>query len=180
MNREMLFRFLNAPQPDTMDSLRKTYKDDLEDTIVSFINAETTKTRGSLIDVLNHAIEISTQKLGLMYTKPATKFAATFIGHYNILPAADFGALVGEKLNCQDVAFRPEVVEISPAPLDGENRFLWKGVVEDSLSHGNILRYTISCGALGMDVDVLFRNSTVLEDGQEVYLSMKRDSCILL
>ena len=115
-----------------------------------------------------------------MYTKPATKFAATFIGHYNILPAADFGALVGEKLNCQDVAFRPEVVEISAAPLDGEDRFLWKGTVEDSLSHGNILRYTISRGALGMDVDVLFRNSTVLEDGQEVYLSMKRDSCILL
>ena len=115
-----------------------------------------------------------------MYTKPATKFAATFIGHYNILPAADFGALVGEKLSCQDVAFRPEVVEISAAPLDGEDRFLWKGTVEDSLSHGNILRYTISCGALGMDVDVLFRNSTVLEDGQEVYLSMKRDSCILL
>ena len=43
-------------------------------TIVSFINAETTKARGSLIEVLKHGIEISNQKLELMYTKPATTF----------------------------------------------------------------------------------------------------------
>ena len=74
MDREMLFQFLNGTQPDTMDYLRKIYKDDLEDTIVSFINTETPKTRGSLIDVLKHGIEISNQKLELMYTKPATTF----------------------------------------------------------------------------------------------------------
>lgn len=74
MDREMLFQFLNDTQPDTMDYLRKIYKSDLEDTIVSFINAETTKARGSLIEVLKHGIEISNQKLELMYTKPATTF----------------------------------------------------------------------------------------------------------
>ena len=41
MDREMLFQFLNDTQPDTMDYLRKIYKGDLEETIVSFINAET-------------------------------------------------------------------------------------------------------------------------------------------
>ena len=74
VDREMLFKFLNDTQPDTMDYLRKIYKGDLEDTIVSFINAETTKARGSLIEVLKHGIEISNQKLELMYTKPATTF----------------------------------------------------------------------------------------------------------
>lgn len=74
VDREMLFKFLNDTQPDTMDYLRKIYKDALEDTIVSFINAETTKTRGSLIDVLKHGIEISNRQLDLMYTKPATTF----------------------------------------------------------------------------------------------------------
>ena len=49
VDREMLFKFLNDTQPDTMDYLRKIYKDKLEDTLVSFLNAETTKTRGSLI-----------------------------------------------------------------------------------------------------------------------------------
>ena len=74
VDREMLFQFLNATQPDTMEYLRKIYKDDLEDTIVSFINTETTKARGSLIEVLKHGIEISNRKLELMYTKPATTF----------------------------------------------------------------------------------------------------------
>ncbi|OUQ62830.1 hypothetical protein B5E53_17010 [Eubacterium sp. An11] len=49
VDREMLFRFLNNIQPDTMEYLRKIYKDDLEDTIVSFINAEITTPRESLI-----------------------------------------------------------------------------------------------------------------------------------
>lgn len=74
MDRELLIQFLNATQPETMDYLRKIYKYDLEDTIVGFINAETTKSRGSLIEVLKHGIEISNQKLELMYTKPATSF----------------------------------------------------------------------------------------------------------
>lgn len=74
VDREMLFKFLEDTQHETMEYLRKIYKSDLEETIVSFINAETTKTRGSLLDVLKHGIEISNQKLELMYTKPATTF----------------------------------------------------------------------------------------------------------
>ena len=74
IDRDLLFRFLNETQAETMDYLRKIYKDDLEETIVNFINAETTKTRGSLLDVLKHGIEISNQKLMLMYIKPATTF----------------------------------------------------------------------------------------------------------
>ena len=83
VDREMLFKFLNDTQPDTMDYLRKIYKDDLEDTIVSFINAETTKPRGSLIDVLKHGVEISNRQLDLMYTKPATTFNPELTKKYN-------------------------------------------------------------------------------------------------
>ncbi|MCR5624952.1 MAG: type I restriction endonuclease subunit R, partial [Lachnospiraceae bacterium] len=74
VDREMLFSFLRNTQPDTVDTLTKIYKDDFEDTIVNYINQEVTKARGSLIDVLKHGIEISNQKLSLMYTKPATDF----------------------------------------------------------------------------------------------------------
>ena len=70
IDREMLFKFLNDTQPDTMDYLRKIYKDDLEDTIVSFINAEATKARGSLIEILKHGIEISNQKDRQVRIKP--------------------------------------------------------------------------------------------------------------
>ena len=82
VDRELLFQFLNDTQPDEMAALRKIYKGDLEDTIVSFINAETTKTRGSLLDVLKHGIELSNMKLELMYTKPATTFNRELLAKY--------------------------------------------------------------------------------------------------
>lgn len=74
VDREMLFGFLNDTQPETMEKLRKLHKERTEETIVSFINAECTKKRGSLLEVLRHGVEISGQKLELMYTKPATTF----------------------------------------------------------------------------------------------------------
>ncbi len=82
VDREMLFKFLNDTQPEQMDALRKIYKNDLEDTIVSFINSETTKARGSLLDVLKHGIEMSNMKLELMYTKPATTFNKDLLAKY--------------------------------------------------------------------------------------------------
>lgn len=83
VDREMLFKFLNDTQLDTMEYLRKIYKADLEDTVVSFINAEVTKARGSLIEVLKHGVEISNQKLELMYTKPATTFNRDLMKKYD-------------------------------------------------------------------------------------------------
>lgn len=74
VSRPELFRFLNATQPDTMVALNKIYKDQTEETIVSAINAEETKTRGSRLEVLKHGLDISNLHLDLLYTKPATPF----------------------------------------------------------------------------------------------------------
>jgi type I restriction enzyme R subunit len=43
MDKEMLFEFLYSTQPETMDALNKIFKDRTEETIVSYINAEITK-----------------------------------------------------------------------------------------------------------------------------------------
>ena len=83
IDREMLFKFLWDTQPDTMDSLQKIYKDGLEDTIVNYLNAEMTKSRGSLLLVLKHGVEISNYKLILMYNKPATSFNRELVEKYN-------------------------------------------------------------------------------------------------
>lgn len=82
VDREMLFKFLHDTQPEEMEALRKIYKSDLEDTIVSFINSEATKTRGCLLDILKHGIELSNMKLELMYTKPATNFNKDLMAKY--------------------------------------------------------------------------------------------------
>ena len=48
IDREELFRFLYDTQPDTMKVLNKIYRSETEETIVSAINTEETKKRGSL------------------------------------------------------------------------------------------------------------------------------------
>lgn len=83
VDREVLFRFLNSTQPDVMEALGKIYKDKTEDTIVSYLNAEMTKKRGSLLDVLKHGVEINNRKLELMYTRPATDFNKELVALYN-------------------------------------------------------------------------------------------------
>ena len=84
LDREMLFAFLNDTQPETMEKLRKIHKDKLEDALVSFINGECTKKRGSLLDVLRHGVEISGTRLELMYTKPATTFNKDLMRKYEM------------------------------------------------------------------------------------------------
>lgn len=82
MDRELLFKFLYDTQAEQMQSLEKIYKDDLQETLVNFINSEVTKTRGSLLHILKHGIEISNLKLNLMYTKPATNFNKELLSKY--------------------------------------------------------------------------------------------------
>lgn len=74
IDRELLFQFLNDTQPDAMERLSRIYKGDLEETIIGLINTEVTKSRGCLLNVLKHGIEISGETLQFMYTKPATNF----------------------------------------------------------------------------------------------------------
>ena len=74
ISRHELLRFLEKTQPDEMEALKKIYKEKTEEVIVSTINAEETKKRGSRLDVLKHGVEISRVPLKLMYAKPATIF----------------------------------------------------------------------------------------------------------
>lgn len=91
VDRIRLFEFLEATQPETMDALRKVYRDEIEETIVNFINAEETKARGSRLDVLKHGIDIANTHLDLMYTRPATSFNPVLnkLHEENIFSAAE-------------------------------------------------------------------------------------------
>ena len=116
-----------------------------------------------------------------LYTKPKTKFAATFIGHYNVLDAAKFKKVCGIDAGCESVAFRPEIVQMSTvAPENTDSCYVMKGTIAVSLPHGNILRYGVMCGDVQIDVDVLFGDVSLFENGQTVYLSVKKDECIML
>ena len=93
MDIEMLFKFLDATQPETMAALRKVYKQDTEETIVQVINNECTSKKGSLVKVLKDGVDVGNGSvhLDLMYTKPATTFNKELTRKYeqNIFSVAE-------------------------------------------------------------------------------------------
>ncbi len=115
-----------------------------------------------------------------MYTEPASKFAATFIGHYNVMPMAEFKKIFGIEAEGSDVAVRPEVIHISKTPPELDGFATVKGRVFVSLPHGNILRYAVMVGDRQIDVDVLFKNAELIENGADVYISVNKEECIFL
>ena len=82
LDRELLFKFLHDTQPEAMESLRKIYKNELETTLINFINNEMAQKGGSLLDILKNGVELSNQKLNFMYTKPATSFNKQLLIQY--------------------------------------------------------------------------------------------------
>lgn len=115
-----------------------------------------------------------------LYSKPRTLFAATFIGNYTILPAVDFQKASGSPLDCQNVAIRPEIVRISQELVDDEAKYHLRGSVRNSLCHGNIIRYDVDCGGVRINADVIFESGILLNEGDEVYLSIPREGIIEL
>jgi len=112
-----------------------------------------------------------------VYTSPRTKFAAAFIGHYNLIPVETFNKLAGASFDCLEVGIRPEVILISDKPdqikpHSGGEVINIAGVVRGSTSHGNIIRYTIDCSGTMLDADALFGASIPFASGDKVFLSI--------
>jgi len=83
MDPDMLFKFLEATQPQKMTKVKNTLKENYREGLLNFLNAEITKSNRSLIDVLKHGIEIANVPLDLLYTKPATSINEKLIAKVN-------------------------------------------------------------------------------------------------
>ncbi|MFL8711773.1 type I restriction endonuclease subunit R [Clostridioides sp. GD02377] len=84
MDVEILLQFLNNTQPETMEKLRKMYKERTEQTVINYINQEINKSSRSLIDVLKHGVEFDNgSTLKLMFPKLATSFNKKGNERYN-------------------------------------------------------------------------------------------------
>ena len=69
VDRGMLFEFLDKTQPDRMTELRKIFKADTEQTVVSVINEAVTASKGSLVEVLKkefHHLDFSDVSIKLI------------------------------------------------------------------------------------------------------------------
>lgn len=124
-------------------------------------------------------IEQSDTPLNL-YVKPETRFAASFIGHYNLFSAEEFQELAEKKIDAKDIAFRPEVVCLHKEAPDSEDSYVFSGKIRDCMSHGNTLRYAFDCHGKNVDVDALFTSGREWNPGDSCFLSIHRNDCVLL
>lgn len=115
-----------------------------------------------------------------IYTAPKTKFTASFIGNYNLVPAEKFGNACGEKFDCEDIAIRPEVVKLSKTPIESDTCYQIKGVITNFISHGNVIRYSVANNDVWLNSDVVFERELAFAEGEEVYAAVEKDLVIKL
>ena len=116
-----------------------------------------------------------------IYACPKTKFAANFIGHYNILETAAMKKVVTVESGSEFVAIRPEAVRISAEDggSDGQAGRM-KGKITGAMSRGTTVAYTVDCGGLEINADVLFSPNGRLGMGEEVYLQIPKKDILEL
>lgn len=116
-----------------------------------------------------------------IYTHPNTHFAARFIGNYNIVESIEFNKLTSNSFKSEFIAIRPEVIEISHEPLseDNSDSIKFKTKVIDTMSHGNVLRYTLETdNGIKLKSEVLFRSFRLYDVGQELYVTIEKKNCL--
>ena len=116
-----------------------------------------------------------------IYACPKTKFAANFIGHYNILETAAMKKVVTVESGSEFVAIRPEAVRISAEDGGSDGQTVrMKGKITGAMSRGTTVAYTVDCGGLEINADVLFSPNGRLGMGEEVYLQIPKKDILEL
>ncbi len=116
-----------------------------------------------------------------IYAYPETKFAANFIGHYNILQAEAVQETAGVRCGSEFVAVRPEAIHISKESMKPEGAQLqMKGTITGAMSRGTTVAYTVDCGGLEVNADVLFAPQGRMKAGDMVYLSVSEKDILEL
>lgn len=133
------------------------------------------------IHLMNQGIvEQSAEPLDL-YAHPGTAFAASFMGNYNMVSAAQFQAVTGDKWK-QDVCIRPELIEIfADSVEDSEKRkggYTLSGTVTERIPQGNTVLYYVTVSDQQFKVSRLFNSPVFFEEGQKVCLFIPRDAVL--
>lgn len=117
-----------------------------------------------------------------LYTKPKTRFAASFIGHYNVFSPDEFKQAfhVAEPDN-KMTAIRPETIQISTEkPQENDAIHTIYGKIINNRSVGNTLHYHIDVNGITFKVDTLFRSFALYKNDQNVWLSLEKRNCLAL
>lgn len=115
-----------------------------------------------------------------MYTSPVSKFAATFIGNYNILSEEQFQVLTGSEIEAPEgIAIRPETLQILGKD-ENEETYTFEGTIIDNMPKGNVLQYNVLAKGIKLKIDVLFRSKSLFENGTKIRITVADHNCIRL
>ena len=113
-----------------------------------------------------------------MYTSPVSKFAATFIGNYNILSEEEFAAVTGKRITSPSgIAIRPETLQII-GENGPEEDYTFEGVIVDNIPKGNVLQYHVKIRDVMLKIDVLFRSKSLFDKGSKIKVTVADNKCI--
>ena len=117
-----------------------------------------------------------------LYTKPKTRFAASFIGHYNVFSPDEFKqAFHVAAPDNKMTAIRPETIQISTEkPQENDAIHTIYGKIINNRSVGNTLHYHIDVNGITFKVDTLFRSFALYKNDQNVWLSLEKRNCLAL
>jgi len=116
-----------------------------------------------------------------IYTSPATKFAATFIGNYNLLKTEDFNRIFQADLQGHDVAVRPEIIQLSKDAVREKSRELMaEGIIINHIPHGSLTRYQVDCQGVSLNADVVFEKQMEFHETDHVFVKVDPDLVIRL
>ena len=117
-----------------------------------------------------------------LYTKPKTRFAASFIGHYNVFSPDEFKqAFHVAPPDNKMTAIRPETIQISTEkPQENDAIHTIYGKIINNRSVGNTLHYHIDVNGITFKVDTLFRSFALYKNDQNVWLSLEKRNCLAL
>ena len=113
-----------------------------------------------------------------IYTAPATKFAATFIGNYNILIAEKLNKVFQTEIQAKEVAIRPETVRISREKITDERMAVAKGIINNHISHGNMIRYEVLLDDIMINADVVYIAEMGFKNRDEVCVGIPKESIV--
>ncbi|MCD8130368.1 MAG: ABC transporter ATP-binding protein [Lachnospiraceae bacterium] len=113
-----------------------------------------------------------------VYTAPKTRFAAGFIGNYNVIEPEEFEKITGERRENRVIAIRPETIAISRQRTERPDSYTFEGRVVESRSRGSVLRYMLDVNGVELSADTLFRSFSIYENGTKVWLSLEKRNCL--
>ena len=108
-----------------------------------------------------------------IYTAPKTRFAASFIGSYNVFTPNEYTMLTAGKEKTEtSVAIRPETIAIAKEKPGRDHCLEVYGTIQESITRGNVLRYTVDVNGVKLQADTLFRSFSIFQTGERVYAAV--------